>query len=99
MRHILKKLCQCNTVSKFSENQRRVELKSVWNFVARAVLVESANQVSLEAISTIRPSGKTLMYQYDFLQLSNEMEPGAGARKHPHGTSFAHLLRKPLGIW
>ena len=34
----------------FSEKQRRVELKSVGNFVARAVLVESANQFSLEKL-------------------------------------------------
>ena len=30
--------------------QRRVELKSVGNFVAKAVLVESANQFSLEEL-------------------------------------------------
>ena len=52
--------------------QRRVELKSVGNFVAKTVLVESANQFSLEdlcrtqyslkyffeAMSTIRPMAK-----------------------------------------
>ena len=30
--------------------QRRVELKSVGNFVAKTVLVESANQISLEEL-------------------------------------------------
>ena len=34
----------------FSEKQRRVELKSVGNFVAKTVLVESANQFSLEEL-------------------------------------------------
>ena len=33
-----------------SEKQRRVELKSVGNFVAKTVLVESANQFSLEEL-------------------------------------------------
>ena len=32
------------------EKQRRVELKSVGNFVAKTVLVESANQFSLEEL-------------------------------------------------
>ena len=56
-----------HSFEEFSETQRRVELKSVGNFVAKAVLVESANRFSLEeleiyfeAISTIRPSAKTL---------------------------------------
>ena len=35
----------------FSEKQqRRIELKSVGNFVAKTVLVESANQFSLEEL-------------------------------------------------
>ena len=34
----------------FSEKQRRVELKSVGNFVAKAVFVESANQFSWEEL-------------------------------------------------
>ena len=34
----------------FSEKPRRVELKSVGNFVAKTVLVESANQFSLEEL-------------------------------------------------
>ena len=33
-----------HSIEEFSENQRRVELKSVGNFVAKTVLVESANQ-------------------------------------------------------
>ena len=45
--------------------ERRVEFKSVGNCVAEAVLVESANQLSLEelcrtqySLTFIRPSGK-----------------------------------------
>ena len=45
-----KKLCQCNTVSRIFHKQRRVELKSVGNFVAKALLVEIANQFSLEEV-------------------------------------------------
>ena len=37
-----------HSVEEFSEKQRRVELKYVGHFVAKAVLVESANQFSLE---------------------------------------------------
>ena len=74
MQHILEKvLSMQHSFEEFSENQRRVELKSVGNFVAKTVFVESANQFSLEelcrtqyslkyfeAISSIIPSGKTL---------------------------------------
>ena len=57
--HLGKKLCQCNTVSKsFQKKQRRVELKSVGNFVAKAVLVESANQFSLEDLCRTQYSMK-----------------------------------------
>ena len=46
-----KKFCQCNTVSmSFQKNKKRIELKSVGNFVAKAVLVETANQFSLEEV-------------------------------------------------
>ena len=78
VRHILEKVMSMqHSFEELSEKQRRVELKSVGNFVAKALLVESANQFSLEevcrthynlkyffeAISTIRPSGETLMPQ------------------------------------
>ena len=47
--HILENVCQCNTVlTSFLQKQRRVELKSVRNSVARTVLVESANQCILK---------------------------------------------------
>ena len=39
-----------HSFEEFSEKQRRIELKSVGNFVAKAVLVESANQFSLEEL-------------------------------------------------
>ena len=42
----------------FSEKQRRVELKSVGNFVAKTVLVESANQFSLEELCRTQNSTK-----------------------------------------
>ena len=53
-----------HTFGEFSEKHRRVELESDGNCVAKIVLVESANQFSLEelqfeiffeTISTIRP--------------------------------------------
>ena len=73
VRYILEKVMSMqHSFEEFSEKQRRVELKSVGNFVAKTVLVESANQFSLEelcrtqyslnnffeAISTIRPMAK-----------------------------------------
>ena len=48
VRYILEKgMSMQHSFEEFSEKQRRVELKSVKNFVAGTVLVESANQVSL----------------------------------------------------
>ena len=44
VRHILEKVVSMqHSFEEFSEKQRRVELESVGNFVAKAVLVESAN--------------------------------------------------------
>ena len=60
-----KKLCQCNTVSKsFQKKQRRVELKSVGNFVAKTVLVESANQFSLEKLCRTQYSLKYFFWSH-----------------------------------
>ena len=39
-----------HSFGEFSEKQKRVELKSIGNFVAKTVLVESANQFSLEEL-------------------------------------------------
>ena len=73
VQHILKKdMSMQHSFKAFSDKQRRVELKSVGNFVAYTVLIESANQFSLEelcrtlyslkyffeAMSTIRPMAK-----------------------------------------
>ena len=47
VRHILKKVMSMHhSLKEFSYKQRRVELKSVGNFVAKTVLVESANKIS-----------------------------------------------------
>ena len=49
--HILEKVMSMqHSFEEFSEIQRRVELKSVGNFVSKTVLVESANQFSLEEL-------------------------------------------------
>ena len=49
--HILEKVMSMqHSFEEFSEKQRRVELKSVGHFVAKTVLVESANQFSLEEL-------------------------------------------------
>ena len=51
VRHILKNVISMqHSFEEFSEKQRRVELKSVGNFVAKTVLVESANQFLLEEL-------------------------------------------------
>ena len=39
-----------HSFEEYSEKSRRVELKSVGNFIAKAVLVERANQFSLEEL-------------------------------------------------
>ena len=48
-----------HSVEDFSEKQRRVELKYVWNFVAKTVLVESASQFSFEELRRTQYSLKT----------------------------------------
>ena len=49
--HILKKSVSMQQhFEQFVRKQRRVELKSVGNLVAKTVLVESANQFSLEEL-------------------------------------------------
>ena len=51
VRHILEKVMSMqHSFEGFVEKQKRVEVKSVGNFVAKAVLVESANQFSLEEL-------------------------------------------------
>ena len=51
VRHILEKVMSMHhSFEEFSEKRRRVKLKSVGNFVSKAVLVESANQFSLEEL-------------------------------------------------
>ena len=49
----------------FSEKQRRVELKFVGNFVAKTVLVESANQFSLEKLCRTQYSLKYFFRIHD----------------------------------
>ena len=48
----------------FSEKQRRVKLKYVGHFVAQAVLVESANQFSLEEVCRTQYSLKYFSKPY-----------------------------------
>ena len=48
----------------FQKKQRRVKLKSVGNFVAKTVLVESANQFSLEELCRTQYSLKYFSKQY-----------------------------------
>ena len=51
VQHILEKVVLMqHSFEEFSEKQRRVELKSVENFVSKTVLVESVNQFSLEEL-------------------------------------------------
>ena len=50
MAHLGKSYVNAHSFEEFSEKQRRVEMKSYGNFVAKTVLVESANQFSLEEL-------------------------------------------------
>ena len=59
VRHILEKVMSMqHSFEEFSEKQRRYELKSVGNFVAKTVLVESENQFSLEELCRTQNSLK-----------------------------------------
>ena len=50
MVHVEKSVSMLQHFEQYVGKQRRVELKSVGNFVAKTVLVESANQFSLEEL-------------------------------------------------
>ena len=94
VRHILEKIMSMqHSFEEFSEKQRRVELKSVRNFVAKAVLVESANQFSLEDVcktqyslkyfsKPYRLSGKTLKTPDVYKQSINESVAMVGGVRH-----------------
>ena len=65
MRHILVKVVSMqHSFEEFSEKQRRVSLKSVGNFAVRTVLVESANQFSLEELCRTQYSLKYFSKSY-----------------------------------
>ena len=65
VRHILEKVMSMHlSFEEFSDKQRRVELKSVGNFVAKAVLVESANQFSLQELCRKQRSMKYFSKPY-----------------------------------
>ena len=51
VRHILVKVMPMqHSFDEFSEKQQKIKLKSVGNFVAKAVWVETANHFSLEEL-------------------------------------------------
>ena len=64
-----------HSFEEFSEKQRRVELKSVGDFVAKTVLVESANQFSLEEL---------FVTQYSFNYFSKPCRPSDRLEKPEH---------------
>ena len=65
VRHILEKvLSMQHSFEEILEKQRRDELKSVGNFVVRAVLVESVNQFSLEEVCRTQNSLKFVSKPY-----------------------------------
>ena len=65
MAHVLKKsVSMQHSFQEFKKKQRRVELKSVGNFVAKAVLVESANQFLLEEVCRTQYSLKYFSKPY-----------------------------------
>ena len=77
VRHILEKVMSMQySFEEFSEKQRRVELKSIGNFVAKAVLVESANQFSLEEVCRTQYSPfisyKTRFFKFSFVLFISE---------------------------
>ena len=65
VRHILEKIMSIqHSLEEFSEKQKTVELKSVGNFVAISVLVESANQFSMEKLCRTQYSLKYFSKAY-----------------------------------
>ena len=64
MAHVEKSVTMQQSFEEFSEKQRRVELKSVGNFVAKKVLIESATQFSLEELCSTQYSLKYFSKPY-----------------------------------
>ena len=65
MWHILEKdVSMQHNFEEFLENQRNVDLMYVVNFVAKTVLVESANQFSLEELCRTQYSLKYFLKPY-----------------------------------
>ena len=101
--HILEKVMSMqHSFEEFSEKQRRVELKSVGNFVAKTVLVESANQFSLEAQNSMKyffrshidhqTYGKTLLVNNEFLQ-KKKMKSAKIFQNAPLASFFRKISR------
>ena len=66
MAHVEKSVSMQQHCEQFVGKQRRLELKFVGNFVAKAVLVESANQLSSEELCRT---------QYSFTYFSKPYRP------------------------
>ena len=62
--HLGKSCTYATLFRRILEKQRRVELKSVGNFVAKIVLVESTNQFSLEELCCTQYSLKYFSKPY-----------------------------------
>ena len=64
MAHVEKMVSMQQHYEQFVRKQRRVELKYVGNFVAKTLLVESANQISLKELSRTQYSLKYFSKPY-----------------------------------
>ena len=64
MAHVEKSVSMQQHFEQFVGKQRRAELKSVGNYVAKAVLVERANQFSLEELCRTQYSLKYFSKPY-----------------------------------
>ena len=90
--HILEKVMSTqHSFEAFSEKQRRVELKSVGNFVAETVLVESANLFSLKKLCRTQYSLK-----YFFRSHIDDQTYGKTLTQYKSNINTSHIscLRK-----
>ena len=98
MAHVEKSVSMQLHFEQFVGKQRRLELKSIGNFIAKAVMIESANQFSLEELYRTQYSLKYFSKPY---RPSDPLEKPLTPRrcvKLLH-YSFKHILRANSGVF
>ena len=100
MRHIWEKVMSMqHSFEEFSEKQRRDELTFVGNFVAKTVLVESANQFSLEKLCRTQYTLKYFWRPIDHQTYCKNLISDLKWYIHLSRSLFSYLMDVPVYFW